>query len=141
MIGHPPCTYLANSGVRWLYGGKGTVRDEQRWAQMEEGAEFFKRLLNAPIPKIAVENPIMHSYAKSIIGAEPTQIVQPYQFGHAETKATCLWLRGLPPLCPTNIIRENISARVAHLPPSPDRWKLRSLTYQGIANAMAEQWG
>jgi hypothetical protein len=134
MIGHPPCTYLANSGVQWLY------RREGRWEQMREGAEFFRMLLNAPIPRIAIENPIMHKYAKEIIGAPPTQTVQPWMFGHGESKATCLWLKNLPALTPTNIVSER-EQRIWKLPPSTDRWKLRSVTYAGIADAMAEQWG
>jgi hypothetical protein len=134
MIGHPPCTYLANSGVQWLY------RREGRWEQMREGAEFFRMLLNAPIPRIAIENPIMHRYAKEIIGAPPTQTVQPWMFGHGESKATCLWLKNLPALTPTNIVSER-EQRIWKLPPSTDRWKLRSVTYAGIADAMAEQWG
>lgn len=142
MIAHPPCTYLSNSGVCWLH------KQPERWDKMREGAEFFKKLLNAPIPLIAVENPIMHKYAKEIIGMEQTQVIQPYMFGHTERKATCLWLKGLPPLVPTNNVKEemeklpkNQAQRLHYLPPSKDRWKLRSTTYDGIANAMAEQWG
>lgn len=141
MIAHPPCTYLANSGVRWLYGGKGTTRDPKRWALMEEGARFFKMLLDADIPRIAVENPIMHGHAKIIVGEDPAQIVQPYQFGHSESKATCFWLRNLPPLRPTNILEGRHFGRVHKESPGADRWKRRSLTYTGIADAMAEQWG
>ena len=140
LIAHPPCTYLANSGVRWLYGGKGTVRSEQRWRAMEEAAEFFKLLFEAPAARKAIENPIMHRYGKEIIKAEPSQIIQPYQFGHGETKATCLWLQGLPLLKPTNIVPGRLP-RVHHESPSKDRWKNRSRTYEGIALAMAEQWG
>lgn len=132
-IFHPTCTYLCNSGVSWLH------RQSDRWAKMIDGAEFFKRLLNAPIPRIAVENPIMHKYAKAIIGMSQTQTVQPWMFGHGETKATCLWLKGLPPLIPTNIVAGR-EQRLHRLPPSEDRWKLRSITYQGIADAMAAQW-
>lgn len=134
MIAHPPCTYLCNSGVCWLY------KDESRWDKMRLGANFFKRLLNCSVPKIAVENPIMHKYAKEIIGINQTQIVHPWQFGHGETKATCLWLKNLPTLKPTNIV-EGREQRLHKLPPSKDRWKIRSTTFQGIADAMAEQWG
>lgn len=142
MIAHPPCTYLCNSGVSWLH------RIEGRWDQMREGAEFFKALLNAPIPKICIENPIMHKYAKEIIGKNYAQLVQPYQFGHPESKATCFWLKGLEPLQETENVKEQWQAlpkkeaqRLHMLPPSKDRWKIRSETYQGIANAMAQQWG
>lgn len=134
MIAHPPCTYLCNSGVSWLYN------DESRWDKMREGAEFFKYLLNAPTKKKAIENPIMHKYAVEIIGRRQNQVIQPWMFGHKESKATCLWLEGLPDLKPTKIERER-EQRLHKLPPSNDRWKLRSLTYQGIADAMAEQWG
>lgn len=140
LIGHPPCTYLANSGVRWLYGGKGTERDQDRWWAMEESARFFRALLEAPIPRVAVENPIMHRYGRDIISSGPTQIVQPWQYGHPETKATCLWLRNLPPLEPTNIV-DGRTPRVHHASPGPDRWKERSRTLTGIADAFADQWG
>jgi hypothetical protein len=142
MIAHPPCTYLANSGVSWLY------RQEGRWEKMKEGALFFRDLLNADIPKICVENPIQHKYAREIIGEKYTQIVQPWQFGHPEQKATCLWLKNLPELQETQNVIEDMQKlsdrerqRLHYLPPGKDRWKLRSKTYQGIANAMAEQWG
>lgn len=134
MIAHPPCTYLCNSGVSWLY------KIEERWEQMREGAEFFKALMDAPIERIAIENPIMHKYVVEIIGRRQDQLVQPWQFGHGETKATGFWLKNLPPLEPTNIV-EGREQRLHRLPPSPDRWKERSRTYQGIADAMAEQWG
>lgn len=128
MIAHPPCTHLAVSGARWF-------KDKQN--EQAEALNFVKLLLNARIEKIALENPI------SIISSKirkPDQIIQPWQFGHGETKATCLWLKNLPLLKPTKIVDGRI-ARVHNLPPSPDRWKLRSITYQGIADAMAEQWG
>lgn len=137
MIAHPPCTYLANSGVRWLYGGKGTVVDNARWDEMEEAARFFQLLLDAPIERIAVENPIQHRHAAL---PKCDQIIQPWMFGHGETKATCLWLKGLPKLAPTNIV-EGREGRVWYMSPGPDRWKERSRTLQGIANAMASQWG
>jgi|SRR5665213_1051269 len=149
MIAHPPCTYLTNAGVTHLYikGGMARRRDWQRWEKMEEGAHFFRRLLLAPIPLIAVENPIMHGYAVEIIGRRQDQVVQPWMFGEMERKATCLWLKGLPKLVPTNDVKEemlklpkNVQQRLHYLPPSKDRWKLRSITYQGIADAMANQW-
>lgn len=139
-IFHPPCTYLCNSGACWLYGGKGKVRDEERWKNLEEGALFFKMLWELPIPKIAVENPIMLGYAKKIIGAKQSQVIQPWMFGHGETKATCLWLKNLPLLKPTNIV-EGRKQRLHYLPPSPERQRERSKTYRGIAEAFAEQWG
>lgn len=133
LIAHPPCTRLANSGVRWL-------AERNLWAEMEEGARFFRQFLDAPVLRIAIENPIPHKYALRKIGRAYDQIVQPWMFGHGETKATCLWLRNLPPLQPTDIVpgREQ---RLHRLSPSPDRWKERSRTYEGIAAAMAEQWG
>ena len=143
MIAHPPCTYLTNSGVTWLH------KDPSRWDKLDEGAAFFKALLNLKIPKIAIENPIMHKYAKERIGnVKQTQIIQPWMFGHKEQKATCLWLKGLPPLTATNNVKEAMlnlpkreRERLHYLPPSPNRWKIRSTTFQGIANAMAIQWG
>ena len=143
MIAHPPCTYLTNAGVKHLH------KDAKRWIDLFEAAEFFKKLLNADIPKIAVENPIMHKYAKRLIGdVKQSQVIQPWMFGHMEQKATCLWLRGLPELQPTNNVKEemmklpkNKRERLHYLPPSKDRGKLRSTTYTGIAAAMAEKWG
>ena len=139
IICFPPCTYLCNSGVRWL-GGSGPTRNQERWANMYNAAQFFKRLLELPVPRIAVENPIMHKYGRELIGHDYSQIIQPWQFGHGETKATCLWLKNLPPLRPTNIVAGR-EGRIHNLPPSADRGKIRSKTYLGIANAMAEQWG
>ena len=143
MVAHPPCTYMTNSGVTWLH------KDPTRWAKLDDAAAFFKMLLDAPIEKIAVENPIMHKYAKERIGGvKQTQVVQPWMFGHTEQKATCLWLKNLPPLVPTNDVKaemlqlpDNERQRLHYLPPSADRWKLRSTTYMGIAEAMADQWG
>jgi hypothetical protein len=140
LIAHPPCTYLCNSGVRWLYGGKGTVRDPERWGRMEEAVKLFGLLWSAPIRKVAIENPIMHRHARQKFGFDRTQLIQPWQFGHPETKATCLWLRGLTPLVPTQIV-DGRTPRVHHESPGPNRWKNRSRTYPGIAAAMAEQWG
>jgi hypothetical protein len=134
MIAHPPCTFLCNSGVRWLH------ERPERWAELDKGAEFFKALMDAPIPKIAVENPIPHKYAVERIGRKYDQLIQPWQYGHGETKATCLWLKGLPKLVPTDIV-EGREQRIWKLPPSPDRWAERSKTYTGIAKAMADQWG
>ena len=132
-IFHPPCTRLCNSGVMWL--------DKRNlWEDMQKGAEFFKILLNANIQKIAVENPIPHKYALEIIGRKYDQIVQPWMFGHGETKATCFWLKGLPALKGTNIVSGR-EQRLHKLPPSKDRAMLRSKTYPGIAEAIAEQWG
>lgn len=128
MIAHPPCTHLAVSGSRWF---KDKVKEQA------EALDFVRLLLNAPIKHIALENPI------SVISSKirkPDQIIQPWQFGHGETKATCLWLKNLPKLVPTKIV-DGREARVHKMPPSPDRWKLRSTTYQGIADAMAKQWG
>jgi len=140
MVAHPPCTYIANSGVRWLYQKDGVTLDENRWYLMRKAVQFFRFLLEYNIPKIAIENPIPHNYAVKKIGRKYDQLVQPWQFGHGETKATCLWLKGLPKLEPTNIV-EGREHRIHNLPPSNNRGKLRSVTYQGIANAMAEQWG
>lgn len=135
MIAHPPCTYMANSGVRWLHTQEG------RMTKMIEAADFFRNILYTPyVDKVAVENPIMHKYALDNVGVKYSQIIQPWQFGHGETKATCLWLKNLPKLEPTNIV-EGREGRIWKMPPSKDRQKLRSITYQGIADAMAEQWG
>jgi hypothetical protein len=133
MIAHPPCTYLTNSGVRWLH------EDPNRWNDLDEGAEFFARLLNCNIPKICIENPIPHKYAVERIGRIYDQKIQPWQFGHGETKATCLWLKGLPKLIPTDIV-DGREARIHKMAPSKDRWKERSRTYEGIGKAMADQW-
>lgn len=128
MIARPPCTHLAVSGSRWF---KDKVKEQA------EALAFVQTLMDAPISMIAIENPI------SVISSrirKPDQIIQPWQFGHGETKATCLWLKGLPKLTPTNIV-EGREARVHKMPPSPGRWKERSRTYQGVADAMAAQWG
>ena len=142
IVAHPPCTRLCNSGVRWLHKPpRGRTRDEL-WRELDQGAELFSLMWNAPIPHRAVENPIMHRHAKERIRnyEPPAQTVQPWQFGHGETKATCLWLRRLPPLKPTRIVEGRVQ-RVARESPGPDRWKRRSITYVGIADAMADQWG
>ena len=128
MIAHPPCTHLAVSGARWFKD----KREEQ-----EEALAFVRALMDAPIDRICVENPI------SIISSrirKPDQIIQPWMFGHGETKATCLWLKNLPKLMPTDIV-DGREARVHRMPPGPDRWKERSRNLPGIAEAMASQWG
>jgi hypothetical protein len=127
MIAHPPCTHLAVSGARWF---------KEKIEEQKEALEFVRLLLSAPINKIALENPI------SVISSrirKPDQIIQPWMFGHGETKATCLWLKNLPKLTPTDVV-EGRDNRVHRMPPSADRWKERSRTYSGIANAMANQW-
>lgn len=129
-IFHPPCTRLTVAGARWFKG-----REQEQAAAVA----FAEALWEAPIPRIALENPIGVLSTRSRLG-KPSQIIQPWQFGHGETKATCLWLKGLPPLVPTQIV-EGRAARVHREPPSPDRWKNRSRTYRGIAAAMAAQWG
>ena len=127
MIAHPPCTHLAVSGARWF-------KDKQ--TEQAEALEFVRALLGANIPRIALENPV------SIISSrvrKPDQVIQPWQFGHGETKATCLWLKGLPKLTPSNVV-EGREQRVHRMPPGPDRWKERSRTFEGVAAARADQW-
>lgn len=136
MVAHPPCTYLSNSGVRWLYRDG---YDLDRWEKMFEAAEFFDALLNADIPRIAVENPVMHGWAGI---RRPDFSVQPWQFGDPYKKRTCFWTKNLPPLVPTCVLdKREAMAAVHRAPPSPDRWKDRSRTYPGIAAAIAQQWG
>lgn len=128
MICHPPCTHLAVSGARWF---------KEKVAEQADAIEFVRALMGAPITKIALENPV------SVISSKirkPDQIIQPWQFGHGEVKATCLWLKGLPLLMPTDIVDGRV-ARVHRMPPGPERWKERSRTLTGIAKAMADQWG
>lgn len=154
IVAHPPCTYLTNSGVRWLYGkhGGSTVKDPQRWADMLAACRFFAALYGAQCGRLAVENPVMHGHAVAELArlGVPafSQSIQPYQFGHLETKRTCLWLRGLPALAGT----EDVEAAMRRLPksetnrvhlasPGPERWAMRSRTFPGIAEAMAMQWG
>jgi site-specific DNA-cytosine methylase len=130
MIAHPPCTHLASSGARWF-------KEKREDGRQAEGIAFFMIISEAEIPKIAIENPI------GIMSSEwrkPDQIIQPWQYGHGETKATCLWLKNLPQLTPSEIVPGR-EARIWRLPPSPERWKIRSATFPGIARAMAEQWG
>ena len=138
MIAHPPCTHLAVSGARWF---------KDKAQEQAEALAFVRLLLTAPIPRIALENPV------SVISSrirKPDQVIQPWQFGHEATKTTCLWLKGLPHLTPTNIVGKGARhvtksgkslPQWYNLPPSADRWKIRSATFQGIADAMAEQWG
>jgi len=144
-IFHPPCTYITNAGVRHLHsvpsknGIVTKIHGQERWKLMYEACDFFNKLQNAPIPKICIENPILHKYARDKIG-KYTQLIQPWQFGHGEVKATCLWLKNLPNLLPTNIVSGR-EARIHKMGPSKDRSKLRSITFKGIAEAFADQWG
>lgn len=127
MVAHPPCTHLAVSGARWFSG---------RRAEQEAALEFVRALMGAPIARIAIENPI------SVISTRirrPDQIIQPWMFGHGETKATCLWLKGLPRLVPTAVV-DGRAAKVHRMSPGPERWRERSRTYPGVAEAMAKQW-
>lgn len=142
MVAHPPCTRLCNSGVRWLSVPPPSRTAEALWSELDEGAALFSDFWNAPIERVAIENPVMHKHAKERIVnyAEPAQSVQPWQFGHGETKRTCLWLRNLPCLTPTDIVEGRI-ARVHRMPPGPERWRERSRFFSGIAAAMADQWG
>lgn len=146
-IFHPPCTYLANSGVSWLYNKDGS-KNAERWNNMNDGARFFHQLLNFNCKRLLIENPIPHKYALEMMGRKYDQIIQPWMFGHMESKATCIWLKNLPKLVPTNDVKEEMMKlpkkerqRLHYLPPSKDRWKIRSTTYQGIAEAIAEQYG
>jgi hypothetical protein len=149
MIAHPDCTRLTNSGVRWLHKPPKNKTKEQMWKELEQAANFYKAIRNANIPKKAIENPIMHPYASVLIHPVNRQIVQPWWFGEKAFKATGLELINLPPLEATNKLvppkrgteEHKQWSRVHREPPSPDRWKNRSRTYQGIADAMAEQWG
>ncbi len=133
LIAHPPCTRLCNSGVRWLH-------ERNLWADMREAAALFNAFLEAPVPRVAVENPVMHGHARKIVGRGPDFTIQPWQHGHGEIKRTCFWTRGLPALVPSNIV-DGREARVHRASPGPDRWKERSTTLPGIAAAMADQWG
>lgn len=140
MIAHPPCTYLSRAGWHWVNKPDCAtlpLKGRPRKAAAVEAAKFFMILLLAPIPKIAVENPRPISHANL---PKESQVIHPWQHGHGETKATCLWLKNLPAIVPTNIV-EGREQRLFKLPPSKDRWKIRSTTYPGIAKAMAEQWG
>lgn len=128
LICHPPCTHLAVSGARWF---------KNKQVQQQQALQFVRDLMNLPVPRICIENPV------SIISThirKPDQIIQPWQFGHGETKTTCLWLKNLPNLVPTNIVAGR-DPKIHKMGPSPDRWKMRSKTYSGIGKAMSEQWG
>lgn len=148
MIAHPPCTYLTNTANRWLYNKDGS-KNIPRWDNMRDAAAFFKALYDAPIPKKVLENPIQNKYGLEMHGCgKATQYVQPWMFGHMEQKATGLWLQGVPKLKPTNDVKSEMMKlslkerqRLFMLPPSEDRWKIRSRTFEGIALAMADQWG
>lgn len=136
VIAHPPCTYLCNSGVRWLH------ERPERWPKMRAAAMFFRACLSARAPYVAVENPVMHKYARGLVGRGQDFTVQPWQFGDPAKKRTCFWTRGLPPLRPTSTMTaKDARPECHHASPGPERWKLRSKTYPGIAAAIAEQWG
>jgi hypothetical protein len=142
LIAHPPCTYICNSGA-WAL-----KKFPERWGKLREATDFFRLLMNAPIEKKCIENPIPHGYGVDLIGCRYTQLIQPYQFGHPESKATCLWLFGLPLLRATKDMKSvwkslppSKAQRLSYLPPGPDRARLRSKTFPGIAAAMAQQWG
>lgn len=150
MVAHPPCTRLCNSGVRWLHKAPPGKTLAEMWEQLDQGAELFSKLWNSDVPKVAIENPVMHKYAKARIkNFEPfTQSVQPYEFAEsidAEdniSKRTCLWLRNLPPLIKTGTLtRETARHDIHNASPGKNRWKVRSKFHKGIAEAMADQWG
>lgn len=135
VVAHPPCTRLCNSGVRWL-------AERDLWDEMAKAAQFFRFCLNANAPRVAVENPVMHRYALQAVGVRPAFSVQPWQFGDPAKKRTCFWTRGLPPLQPTSVMTAADAKPDCHMAsPGPDRWKIRSRTYPGIAQAIATQWG
>lgn len=142
MVAHPPCTRLCNSGVRWLHRPPEGKSLEQIWRELDEAADLFAAFWNAPIERICIENPVMHRHAKARIAnyQDFAQSVQPWQFGHGETKRTCFWLKNLPALVPTNIVAGR-EQRVFRMPPGPERAKERSRLFAGIAEAMADQWG
>lgn len=151
MVAHPPCTRLCNSGVRWLHTPPPGRSNDDMWRELDDGAALFSAVWNAPIDRIAVENPVMHRYAKErIVNYErPAQTVQPWWFGEKAFKATSFYLRGLPALTATNRLtpprpgtEEHKAWSVVHrAPPGPERWRIRSRTFPGIAAAMAAQWG
>ena len=160
IIAHPPCTRLCNSGVRWLHKAPPGRSLESMWSELDEGAALFRELMNADVPMIAVENPVMHKHAKVRIWGDDWKklskndgefvqtTVQPYEFAEGidsednVTKRTCLWLKGLPPLNKTSdLTRETARDDIHKAPPSKDRWKIRSKFHKGLAQAMADQWG
>lgn len=154
MVCHPPCTYVCNSGSLRLYkdGKKANGPDVERWYQLEQAAEFIKALWTAPVRRICIENPIMLTHAQRLAGLpKHSQIIQPYEYGDDAAKSTCLWLKNLPPLVPTKRVPGRLVNGLERwsnqtdggwnkLPPSADRGKLRAVTYQGIADAMAARW-
>lgn len=154
LIAHPPCTYLTNAGVQYLYNPCNGVWGVARWDEMKKAAQFFNSLKNAPVDKICIENPIPHKYARALIGSY-TQVIQPWQFGHKESKATCLWLKNLAPLAPTEIVgppptnMTNEEKKTwqrcwwgkTNRSNKEERWRMRSRTFEGVARAMAAQWG
>lgn len=138
VIAHPPCTYLASIGARWFTDSQGKLRLFKMW----EAAEFFMRCLKANSPRVCVENPRMMRIAQDRIGVSYTQIIHPWQFGHPDTKQTCLWLRGLPPLEPTNVVTgRNATSHMVGGSSKLKKSLIRSITYSGIAAAMSTQWG
>lgn len=151
LVAHPSCQYLANSGVKWLYNGgqEKNGPDPDRWENMRRGANFFMlfREKTAHIPRVVIENPIPHRHSVRLMGGQCDQIIQPWWFGHKESKATCLWLRGVRKLVATDIVgpppkdpeERKAWQRVHREPPGPERWRNRSRTYQGIADALADQ--
>lgn len=142
IVAHPPCTRLCNSGVRWLHVPPPGRDLADMWVELVEAAALFSAFWNAPIRRKCIENPIMHRHAKALVDnyRDPAQSVQPWQFGHGETKRTCFWLDGLPPLQPTQVVAGR-EARVHRMSPGPNRWRERSRFFPGIAAAMADQWG
>lgn len=149
LIAHPPCTRLTNSGVRWLHVPPLGKTKQQMWDELEQAVAFYRELRDAPIPRKALENPVMHCHARERLGSVRRHVVQPWWFGEPAFKATGFELIGLPPLEPTNKLtppkagtdEHKAWSRVHRQPPSTDRWKHRSRTFNGIAEAMAEQWG
>ena len=142
LIAHPPCTFICNSGVKHLF------LDVHRWPKLFDSCEFFSALLKCNIPRICIENPVPHKYGLRLIGSKYDQLIQPWEFGHMESKATCFWLKNLNPLInPTNLKRETSQLakkdanRIHYMTPGPERAALRSKTYPGIASEMARQWG
>lgn len=144
MVAHPPCTRLCNSGVRWLSAPPAGKTLDQMWAALDDGAALFSAFWNAPVERIAIENPVMHRHAKERIQnyKPPAQSIQPWQFGDGEAKRTCFWLKNLPLLVPTHPTKPaDVTHRVWRMPPGPDRQKERSRFFPGVAAAMADQWG
>lgn len=145
ILAHPDCTYITNSGVRWLMekddGDSKILKGARRWAAMWESCEFFRIFLEHPCHRIVIENPVPHKYAARWIGKPYSMSLQPWQYGHQDTKRTCLWLKNLPKLKPTKIMPPPYNGTCHEESPGDDRWMNRSRTYQGIADALAEQYG